>query len=143
MTTEVAASRIELKNLARIALGLLRAVTFPQAAHVLALAQGSVRLLAISADLPPDELRVDGMPSDAASAAGKASIADRAPSGRIQGSLGEAVVHRSAPRVRPRCGRRVGHGSLARRLTRSRRHRPWTRSGRFQPLDNRLSRPAG
>ena len=70
---------------------LLRAVTFAQAAFVLALAQGSVRLLAISADLPPEELRVDGLPSDAASAVGKASIADRAPSGRIQGSEGQKV----------------------------------------------------
>lgn len=70
---------------------LLRAVTFPQAAFVLALATGSARLLEISPDLPPAEIAVSGMPSDAASAVGKASIADRSPSGRIQGSEGQKV----------------------------------------------------
>lgn len=70
---------------------LLRAVTFPQAAFVLVLAQGSVRLLEISADLPPAAVAVEGMPSDAASAVGKASITDRAPSGRVQGSEGQKV----------------------------------------------------
>ena len=70
---------------------LLRAVTFPHAAFVLAIATGSVRLLEISADLPPAEIAVDGMPRDAAGAVGKASIADRSPSGRIQGSEGQKV----------------------------------------------------
>jgi hypothetical protein len=70
---------------------LLRAVTFPQAGFVLALAQGSVRLLDISADLPPAEVAVAGLPSDVASAVGKASITDRGPSGRVQGSEGQKV----------------------------------------------------
>ncbi len=70
---------------------LLRAVTFPQAGFVLALAQGSVRLLGISADLPPAEVAVEGMPSDVGSAVGKASITDRSPSGRVQGSEGQKV----------------------------------------------------
>jgi hypothetical protein len=70
---------------------LLRAVTFPQACFVLALAQGSVRLLGISADLPPDVVVVEGLPSDVASAVGKASITDRSPSGRLQGSEGQKV----------------------------------------------------
>ena len=70
---------------------LLRAATFPQAAFVLVLAQGSVRLLEISADLPPAAVAVEGLPSDAASAVGKASITDRAPSGRVQGSEGQKV----------------------------------------------------
>jgi hypothetical protein len=70
---------------------LLRTVTFPPAAYVLALAQGSARLFMVSPDLPTDEIRVDGMPSDAASAVGKASIGDRSPSGRMQGSEGQKV----------------------------------------------------
>jgi hypothetical protein len=70
---------------------LLRAVTFPNAAFVLALAQGSVRLLEVAASMPTSDVRVPGMPSDAASAAGKASIADRSPSGRIQGSEGQKL----------------------------------------------------
>lgn len=70
---------------------LLRAVTVPQAALVLALAQNSVRLLGITAAAPVFEIKVDGLPTDAASAAGKASIKDRSPSGRIQGSEGMKV----------------------------------------------------
>lgn len=44
---------------------LLRSVTFPQAAFVLALAQGSVRLLEIGPEGPPHEVHVPGLPSDA------------------------------------------------------------------------------
>ena len=70
---------------------LLRAVTFPQAAYVLALAENSVRLVEVSGDLPAVTAKVDGMPRDAAAAVGKASINDRSPSGRIQGSEGKKV----------------------------------------------------
>ena len=70
---------------------LLRAVTVPQFAFVLALAQNSVRVVEVSADTPVFEVKVEGMPKDAASAAGKASIKDRSPSGRIQGSEGMKV----------------------------------------------------
>jgi hypothetical protein len=70
---------------------LLRAVTFPQVALVLALAQGSVRLIEVSADVPPAEVRVTDMPRDAASAAGRSSLADRAPLRRIQGSEGRKL----------------------------------------------------
>ncbi|RIQ33672.1 hypothetical protein DY240_04760 [Jiangella rhizosphaerae] len=70
---------------------LLRAVTFPQAAFVLALAAGSVRLVEVTRDGPPFTVDVPGLPADAASAAGKASLADRAPVGRIQGSEGQKV----------------------------------------------------
>ena len=70
---------------------LLRAVTVPQSAFVLALAQGSVRLIEVSGDMPALEVKVEGMPKDAASAVGKASILGRAPSGRIQGSEGQKV----------------------------------------------------
>jgi Bacterial archaeo-eukaryotic release factor family 11 len=70
---------------------LLRAVTFPQAAFVLALAAGSVRLVELTREGPPSTVDVPGLPTDAASAAGKASIADRSPSRRIQGSEGHKV----------------------------------------------------
>lgn len=70
---------------------LLRAITFPQAAFVLALAAGAVRLVEVTREGRPFTVHVPGLPTDAASAAGKASIADRSPSGRLQGSEGQKV----------------------------------------------------
>ena len=70
---------------------LLRTVTFPQVALVLALAQGSVRLIEVSPDLPPTPVGVPDMPQDAASAVGRSSLADRAPVRRIQGSEGRKL----------------------------------------------------
>jgi Bacterial archaeo-eukaryotic release factor family 11 len=70
---------------------LLRAVTFPQAAFVLALAAGSVRLVEITRDVPAFIVKVPDLPADAASAAGKASLSDRAPVRRIQGSEGQKL----------------------------------------------------
>lgn len=70
---------------------LLRAVTFPQTAFVLALAQGSVRLLETVPDAPPREVRVPDMPTDVASAVGKSSIKDRAPIRRVQGTEGQKL----------------------------------------------------
>lgn len=70
---------------------LLRAVTFPQEALVLALSQNDARLVHVLGDLPPERIRVPDMPADAASAVGKASLADRAPVGRIQGQEGLKV----------------------------------------------------
>jgi hypothetical protein len=70
---------------------LLRAISFPQAAFVLALAAGSVRLVEILREGTPFTVDVPGLPADAASAAGKASIADRSPSARLQGSEGQKV----------------------------------------------------
>ncbi len=77
---------------------LLRAVTFPQVALVLALAQGSVRVLEVAPDVPPNPLSLPGLPTDIASAAGKASIGDRAPSGRLQGGEGQKVRMRQYAR---------------------------------------------
>ena len=70
---------------------LLRTLTVSQSAYVLALAQGSVRLVEVSGDLPAATVKVQDLPSDAASAVGKASILDRTASGRIQGSEGQKV----------------------------------------------------
>jgi hypothetical protein len=74
---------------------LLRTVTFPQTAFVLALAEGSVRLLEVTPDLPSFEVAVPDLPADAASAAGKTSIADRSPARRLQGSEGQKTLIRS------------------------------------------------
>jgi hypothetical protein len=77
---------------------LLRALTFPHVGFVLALAQGSVRLLEVVEGLVPSEVHVPELPRDVASAAGKSSIADRAPGGRIQGSEGQKVRMRQYAR---------------------------------------------
>jgi hypothetical protein len=68
---------------------LLCALTFPHTAFVLALSQNSVRLLEIAPDLEPATVDVPDLPTDVASAVGKSSIRDRAPSGKIQGSEGQ------------------------------------------------------
>jgi hypothetical protein len=77
---------------------LLRAVTFPHTAFVLALSQGGVRLIEIAPDLEPAEIPIPELPSDVASAVGKSSIRDRAPSGRIQGSEGQKTRMRQYAR---------------------------------------------
>jgi release factor family 11 len=77
---------------------LLRAVTFPHTAFVLALSQNRVRLLEIAPDLEPAEIQVPDLPTDVASAVGKSSIRDRAPSGRLQGSEGQKTRMRQYAR---------------------------------------------
>jgi hypothetical protein len=79
---------------------LLRTLTFPHVAFVLALAQGSVRVVEVTPDLDPAPIKVDDLPSDVAGAAGKSSIADRAPTRRLQGSEGQKVrMHQYARQV--------------------------------------------
>lgn len=70
---------------------LLRAITFPHAAFVLALSENAVRLVEVFADLPPVTVKLDGLPKDAASAVGKSTLNDRAPAGRIMGAEGQNV----------------------------------------------------
>jgi hypothetical protein len=70
---------------------LLRSVTFPQAAFVLALAENSVRLLEVVADLEPWEVSVPDLPASAAAAVGLSSIKGRAPRRKIQGSEGQKI----------------------------------------------------
>ncbi|WP_411699147.1 hypothetical protein [Conyzicola sp.] len=70
---------------------LLRTVTFPQTAFVLALSQNYVRLIEATADGTAFAVDVPGLPSDAASAVGLPSISGRAPDGRVQGSEGRKV----------------------------------------------------
>ena len=61
---------------------LLRSVTFPNTAYVLALSENAIRVVEVAADLPPATVKLDAMPKDAAASVGKASINDRSPSGR-------------------------------------------------------------
>lgn len=70
---------------------LLRAITFPHSAFILALSENAVRLVEIHADLGPKTVKVDGLPKDAASAVGKSTLNDRSASGRIHGSEGQNV----------------------------------------------------
>jgi release factor family 11 len=78
---------------------LLRGVTFPQTAFVLALAEGSVRLLEVTPDLPTFEVRVPDLPRDAADAVGKASTTDRSAARRLQGSEGRKILFRRYARA--------------------------------------------
>jgi hypothetical protein len=77
---------------------ILRAITFPHTAFVLALSQNDVRLLEIAPDLVPAEIRVPDLPTDVAGSVGKSSIRDRAPVGRIQGSEGQKTRMRQYAR---------------------------------------------
>ena len=70
---------------------LLRAVTFPHAAFVLALSSGAVRLVEVTREGPPHTVDVPRLPSDATDVAGKASIGDRSPTRRLQGAEGQKV----------------------------------------------------
>jgi hypothetical protein len=89
---------------------LLRSVTFPQTAVVLALAQGSVRLIEVAREMPPEEIPVADLPTDVASAVRKASITDRTAVGRIQGSEGQKVRMRQFARLVDRAVRPVVAG---------------------------------
>jgi Bacterial archaeo-eukaryotic release factor family 11 len=77
---------------------LLRAITFPQVALVLALAQGSVRVIEVAPEVEPELVKVPDLPRDVASAVGKSSIRDRAPTRRLQGSEGQKVRMRQYAR---------------------------------------------
>lgn len=77
---------------------LLRVQTFPHVAFVLALAQGSVRLIEVDPDMPAQEVRVPDLPKDVASASGRSSISDKAPIRRIQGREGQKIRMRKYAR---------------------------------------------
>jgi hypothetical protein len=73
---------------------LLRSVTFPQAALVLALAQGSVRVIEVAGDVPASELEVPDMPADLAS-----TLPERTVSRRFDGAEREKVRLRQYARA--------------------------------------------
>lgn len=77
---------------------LLRAVSFPHQAFVLALAEKAPRLIEVAAELPAAEVRIAEMPQDAGSATGRASVNDRSPARRIQGAEGQKVLLRQYAR---------------------------------------------
>lgn len=77
---------------------LLRAVSFPNACYVLALAQRNVRLVEVSADLPAVPVKVEAMPEDAGRAVRGAGEVSHWPSGRIQGAEGQKVLLRQFAR---------------------------------------------
>ncbi|TVP81819.1 hypothetical protein [Thioalkalivibrio sp.] len=68
---------------------LLRAVSMPQHAFILALAENEVRVVELLGDQPAQELRVPDLPKDAASVAGTATVNTRSYSGRQGGSEGQ------------------------------------------------------
>src|SRR5262249_6963590 len=69
---------------------LLRAVTFPQAAFVLALAAGGVRVVEVAAEGPSYAVDVPGLPRDLAGALG-AAASERTHSDRLIGAEGDKV----------------------------------------------------
>ena len=68
---------------------LLRTVTFPNSAYLLALAEGSVRVLEISPDLPLSVVDVRDLPKDAASALGVSSMGVNTQSRRSDSASGQ------------------------------------------------------
>jgi hypothetical protein len=78
---------------------LIRAVTFPHNAYVLAYSVGRVRLVEVTADLPAREVKVPGLPKDLNDALGKAS--------------------RAASQGAVRSGRHVSEGDFFRRYART------------------------
>ncbi len=68
---------------------LLRAVSMPQHAFVLALAENEVRVVELLGDAPAQEIRLPDLPKDAASVAGTANVNSRSYSGRLGGSEGQ------------------------------------------------------
>jgi hypothetical protein len=70
---------------------LLRAATVPHEAFVLALSANGARVVEVSVEMPAFEVKLQGMPADAASAVGKAAISRTPPSGRLQGDEGVKV----------------------------------------------------
>jgi hypothetical protein len=70
---------------------LLRAITFPHEAFVIAISENSARLIEVFSDLPAQEIRVAGMPKDAASAVGVSSINNRVSMRRVMGGEGQKV----------------------------------------------------
>jgi Bacterial archaeo-eukaryotic release factor family 11 len=78
---------------------LLRAVTFPHAAYVLAIGMGAVRLIEVSADLPPHVVKVPGLPKDMADALGRRSHIERAIPGRSGENTSESAMMQRFSRV--------------------------------------------
>ena len=68
---------------------LLRSITFPQVALVLALAQNSVRLLEVLPDGGPSEVKLRDLPEGVRDAVRIVHVDDRSPKGKTQSSMAE------------------------------------------------------
>lgn len=89
---------------------LLRSVTFPQACFVLALAEGSVRLLELGPDYGPIEVDVPDLPASAAEATHHHKITDHVQKGSLSGDDGSKVRLRQYARAVDRAIRPVVRG---------------------------------
>jgi hypothetical protein len=88
---------------------LIRAMTSPHDAFVLALAEESVRLIHVFANYPPVRLQIPDLPKNAEGATRRPSIHVRAPRRRLQNLEGEKVLlHKYAAKVA-----QAIHGALA------------------------------
>ncbi|MFN3959926.1 MAG: hypothetical protein ACK4NP_08440 [Parvularculaceae bacterium] len=86
---------------------LLRALTFPHEAFVLALSENAVRLVEVPAEGPAVTVGAPDLPKNAADETGRASVNDRSPSGRIHGAEGQKVLLRMYARAVDRAVRSV------------------------------------
>jgi hypothetical protein len=77
---------------------LIRAITFPHVAFVLALSENAVRLLEVFADLPPQQVEIHDLPGSAAEAVGQEAGGDRASRRRMPGAEGRKVLLRKYAR---------------------------------------------
>jgi hypothetical protein len=77
---------------------LIRAVTFPHEAFILALSENAVRLVEAFADLPAQTVDVSDFPNSAADAVGRSTLNDRTGGRRLQGSEGQKVLLRQYAR---------------------------------------------
>ncbi|MBA3326250.1 MAG: hypothetical protein H0T41_13595 [Rhodobacteraceae bacterium] len=78
---------------------LLRAVTFPNHAFVLAIGIGACRLVEVSADLAPHEVSVPNLPKDFNQALGKRSHLEQGAMGRTGAMSESALLNRYARTV--------------------------------------------
>jgi hypothetical protein len=79
---------------------LLRAVTFPHDAYVLAIGMGALRLIEVSADLPPHPVAVPNLPRDMSDALGRRSHGPKDRPGQTGESTSEhALMTRYAREV--------------------------------------------
>jgi|SRR6185437_33548 hypothetical protein len=105
---------------------LLRSVSFPNACYILALAQRSVRLIEVSADLPAVLVKVEDLPEDAGRGVRGVGELTYWPSGRIQGRGATRFCCGSSPEewIKPcgPCWPEAGFHSSSRRRSR------WVRS---------------
>ena len=70
---------------------LLRSLTFPQAAYIVAISQNAVRILEVLPEGDPVPVEVPDLPASAVDAVGVPSISGRKPHGRVQGGEGQKM----------------------------------------------------